>query len=666
MPQKLSFVLFLFLAYSSTAQFKLETPAPSPYASEKLVIGSNEVSVEYYRIRKRGRVWFGEQGAMAPYGKIWRTGANSGTKVKFSKDVLVQGMSLEKGEYLILSWPGRDSWDVAFYSDISLGGDVSRYDQKMEKLKINVKSKPITTQETLTIELAPINSDGLSLLFYFDEVLLTIPIQFSDRFSQPPVASIKQVLGISDLQIDYTSVGSLVEGKVGILSIEHDAQVAGESIPAGTYNMIYSKLDGSITFQSQNKTIMTKPGRLAVDMKPLLSSNFMNIMFHSVSDDNKTAGIRFFDKTNQYIIPLTIDHVPQVTKLIEGEMNAQQEKYPYFAAASYYLDNGLDMNKALGWIDKAAAENPAYWVLYLKGRILDRLARYDEATAVLDRALMSAKDQKNADYQKMITDLISAINSKLAARPNVISQTAKPAAVVPSDYKNFSTKVALVIGVRDYKYVQPLQNPLNDAQDMSATLKRKGFTVIQLLNPKTKREVQDAIRKYLALLIEDKNSVGLMYYSGHGMQVDGVNYLIPTDADPQIKADLDDQCLNMDYIMQAMESADNSLNIFILDACRNNPFRSLYRSSDRGLSMVFAPKGSYIIFATKPGSVASDGAGRNGLFTSKLIRWIDEPNLSIDQVVKYVAADVSKDSGDAQRPWWSSDFIGDFYFTLQP
>jgi hypothetical protein len=64
--------------------------------------------------------------------------------------------------------------------------------------------------------------------------------------------------------------------------------------------------------------------------------------------------------------------------------------------------------------------------------------------------------------------------------------------------------------------------------------------------------------------------------------------------------------------------------------------------------------------------VASDGVGRNGLFTSKLIRWIDEPNLSIDQVVKYVAADVSKDSGDAQRPWWSSDFIGDFYFTVQP
>jgi uncharacterized caspase-like protein len=200
---------------------------------------------------------------------------------------------------------------------------------------------------------------------------------------------------------------------------------------------------------------------------------------------------------------------------------------------------------------------------------------------------------------------------------------------------------------------------------MTSILKRKGFEVIELLNPGTKREMQDAIRKYYSLLNENKNAVGLLYYSGHGMQVDGANYLIPSGADPQIKADLEDQCLNMDYVMRALEEAGNPLNIFVLDACRNNPFRSFSRSTERGLNMVNAPKGSYIVFATKPGSVASDGVGRNGLFTSKLIKWMDQANLNIEQIFKYVAADVSRESNDAQRPWIASDFVGDFYFTIE-
>lgn len=155
----------------------------------------------------------------------------------------------------------------------------------------------------------------------------------------------------------------------------------------------------------------------------------------------------------------------------------------------------------------------------------------------------------------------------------------------------------------------------------------------------------------------------MVYYSGHGMQVDGSNYLIPTQADPKIKADLDDQLLNVDYMMQAIEQAGNSLNICVLDACRNNPFRSFSRSAEKGLSMVSTPKGSYVVYATKPGSVASDGTGRNGLFTSKLLKYINAEGLNIEQVFKRVAAEVSAESNDAQRPWIASDFTGDFFFT---
>src|SRR5688572_20806377 len=156
-------------------------------------------------------------------------------------------------------------------------------------------------------------------------------------------------------------------------------------------------------------------------------------------------------------------------------------------------------------------------------------------------------------------------------------------------------KFALVIGVKSYQFVAPLQNTLNDATDISALLKTKGFQVIEVYDPKTKRELQDAVRKYFALLQSKPKAAGMLFYSGHGMQVDGSNYLIPTLANPQIKADIDDQCLNMDYVMQAIEQAGNPLNIFVLDACRNNPFRSFSRSSERGLNMVSTPKGSYIV-----------------------------------------------------------------------
>lgn len=222
-------------------------------------------------------------------------------------------------------------------------------------------------------------------------------------------------------------------------------------------------------------------------------------------------------------------------------------------------------------------------------------------------------------------------------------------------------RIALVIGVKDYQFVPPLQNTLNDAMDMSANLKAKGFQVVELYNPKTKRQMQDAILQYFQLL--KGNAVGMVYYSGHGLQVDGMNYLIPVSADPKIKADLEDQCLNMEYVMSAIAEAGNSLNIFVLDACRNNPFKGFTRSTEKGLTMVSAPRGSYIVYATKPGSVASDGTGRNGLFTSKLLKYMNSSGLNIEQVFKKVAADVSADSDNDQRPWIASDYTGDFFFT---
>jgi hypothetical protein len=229
--------------------------------------------------------------------------------------------------------------------------------------------------------------------------------------------------------------------------------------------------------------------------------------------------------------------------------------------------------------------------------------------------------------------------------------------------QSISKRIALVIGVKNYEFATALRNTLNDAHDMATSLKQKGFQVIELYDPQTKRQLQNAIIEYFKLLQENKNAAGLLYYSGHGMQIDGSNYLIPTKANPEIKADVEEECLNMDYVMRAIEQAGNPLNIFILDACRNNPFKSFVRSAEKGLSMVSTPKGSYIVYATKPGDVASDGSGRNGLFTSKLLKYIDAKGLNIEQVFKKTANDVSLESNTGQRPWIASDYTGDFFFT---
>lgn len=227
-------------------------------------------------------------------------------------------------------------------------------------------------------------------------------------------------------------------------------------------------------------------------------------------------------------------------------------------------------------------------------------------------------------------------------------------------------RVALVIGNKSYTKAPALTNSVNDAMDMATTLKNRGFEVISLYDAKTKTDIRNAIVKFTQAIRGDPNTVSLFYYSGHGMQIDGVNYLVPTDANLEIKADVDDQCMNMDFVMRAMDETDNPLKIVILDACRNNPFRSFSRSGEQGLSMVDAPKGTYIVFATKPGSVASDGTGgRNGLFTSKLLQYINTENLTLEEVFKKVAAEVAKDSEDRQRPWISSDFTGEFYFNMK-
>jgi uncharacterized caspase-like protein len=219
-------------------------------------------------------------------------------------------------------------------------------------------------------------------------------------------------------------------------------------------------------------------------------------------------------------------------------------------------------------------------------------------------------------------------------------------------------RVALVIGNASYKS-SPLRNPVKDARAMAEALAATGFKVT-VVEDATETAMRRAIRAFGDELLS--GGVGLFYYAGHGMQVRGRNYLIPVNADIEREDEVEDQAVDANLVLGKMDSAKNSLNLMILDACRNNPFARAFRSSARGLAQMDAPSGTLVAFATAPGSVASDGDGDNGLYTKHLLANMTRPGLPIEQVFKEVRIGVGQDTGDRQIPWESSSLRGDFFF----
>jgi hypothetical protein len=222
--------------------------------------------------------------------------------------------------------------------------------------------------------------------------------------------------------------------------------------------------------------------------------------------------------------------------------------------------------------------------------------------------------------------------------------------------------IALVIGNASYKE-SPLNNPVNDAQDMAKALGELGFTVILKTNA-SQKDMDEGLDEFTNKLsngcVGCVGCVGLFYYSGHGVQFEGTNYLISVDANINDETDIKYTSLDVNEIIDHMKNDNkNGMNIIILDACRNNPF-SNSRSLGRGLVETKASRGFIIGYATEPGSVAYDGPGRNSVYTKYLLTAMKTPGLKIEDVFKYILEKTSLET--KQTPWMSTSFVGDFYF----
>ena len=220
-----------------------------------------------------------------------------------------------------------------------------------------------------------------------------------------------------------------------------------------------------------------------------------------------------------------------------------------------------------------------------------------------------------------------------------------------------SKRVALVIGNSSYAN-SPLKNPVNDAKDIASKLRGLGFEVIERNNLTTK-QIGGTLREFRSKLAP--GAVALVFYAGHGFQIKGDNYLPAVDADINSEEDVPNQSLSVKQIMDVLDESKSRLNLVFLDACRNNPYARSFRSADRGLARINAPSGTLISYATKPGSVAADGTGRNGLYTSKLLAQMDS-NLQIEQSLKRVVTEVKSASKGKQEPWMEGSIEGDFCF----
>ncbi len=220
-------------------------------------------------------------------------------------------------------------------------------------------------------------------------------------------------------------------------------------------------------------------------------------------------------------------------------------------------------------------------------------------------------------------------------------------------------RVALVIGNGSYESA-PLANPINDATDMAASLRRMGFTVILKKNA-TLEVMEESFEDFGNRL--KRGGVGLFFYAGHGIQANGANYLIPIGAKIKKESDLKYRAVDAGRILDEMSNANNGMNIVILDACRDNPFGRSFRSASRGLSIISAaPRGTFITYSTSPGNVAADGRGRNSPYTESLLKHMNTPGLPIEHVFKRVRQDLSSKSKGQQVPWELSSLSGDFYF----
>jgi hypothetical protein len=226
-------------------------------------------------------------------------------------------------------------------------------------------------------------------------------------------------------------------------------------------------------------------------------------------------------------------------------------------------------------------------------------------------------------------------------------------------------RLALVIGQSSYRAVTPLPNPANDAKAMAQLLADSGFEVLAA-SDLSQNQMREKVGEFASrIAAKGPDTVALVFYAGHGLQIDGENFLVPVDVDPKREADIPLQAVRLNDILNTLTSVPSRMRILLLDACRNNPFPDISKSAGHGLAIVDAKTGvpgTFLSFSTSPGAEAEDGNGADSPYTAALLLAAKEPGLSIEDTFKRVRVSVNKATEGRQTPWDSSSLTDDFRF----
>ena len=222
-----------------------------------------------------------------------------------------------------------------------------------------------------------------------------------------------------------------------------------------------------------------------------------------------------------------------------------------------------------------------------------------------------------------------------------------------------TSRLALVIGNSAY-LESPLENPANDARAMAGLFGQAGFSVTSRLDV-TRADMMAAIESFGAAILRPEIKLAVFYYAGHGAQHDWCNYLLPVDVKVTTANQLMQSCINLNLLLNQLSKAKDKTFIIMLDACRNDPFGKAYRPEQKGLSQFDAPVGSLIAYATSPGNVASDGSGKNGLYTENLVRELSRRGTRIEDALKRVRLNVRLASYGTQIPWETTSLESDVF-----
>lgn len=307
-------------------------------------------------------------------------------------------------------------------------------------------------------------------------------------------------------------------------------------------------------------------------------------------------------------------------------------------------------------------------LLYERSKVFQKLENKLMAYNDLQRAysIQPGNEVIRVELDKFDKSEIATLASQQQTRTIVpVPESNSTSSQLVELYKD-EKRYALVIGNSQYgKEIGELRNPVNDAVDMASELEKSNFEV-QLLTNATYGQIRAGLLKFKEKLDagDREKTVGLFYFAGHGLRLEEENYIVPVDAKIEYEDDIWRYCFPVQrMVLSNMEQSNTRLNIVILDACRNNPFPSLTRSlGQQGLAEMQKARGSFIAYATAPGSVAIDGVGRNGLYTQEILKAIRKPGRTIEQVFKEVRLNVLRLSENKQNTWDSSNIVGEFYF----